>query len=226
MANKTRIKAMAKELNLQTIANGNLKELAMGNLDYLELILAQELESRKQSAIAKVKKFCNLPSIRFNKERLNKGLQHQIEKLLNCDWINKSKNLLVIGECNSGKTALATYLTGNAIEEGFKAFYIKAEELLAVVKGKEAMPKAQATFNKIKNTDLLVLDEMLYLNFAKENLELLYKTVMLLNETTSIIFVTNREASQWLETAEDKYTMRLLISRAVENAEVIRLPKL
>jgi hypothetical protein len=67
MANKTRIKAMAKELNLQTIANGQLKELGVGNLDYLELVLGQELESRKQTAIAKIKKFCNLPTVRLDK---------------------------------------------------------------------------------------------------------------------------------------------------------------
>jgi hypothetical protein len=68
-----------------------------------------------------------------------------------------------------------------------------------------------------------VLDEVLYLNISPEYLELLYKTVMFLNDTTGIIFITNRELSEWLKSNEDKYTMRLLIDRALSNAETIRL---
>jgi len=223
MANRTKIKAMAKELNLQTIVNRQLKELSMGNLDYLQLILEKEVESRKQNSIAKIRKFCSLPSIQLNKERLHEGVRYQVEKLLNCEWIEKSKNLLIIGECNTGKTALANYLANNAVEQGLKVFYIKADELLVVLSKKEVLSKAQAIFNKIRNADLLVLDEVLYLNIDKENLELFYKTIMLINETTSIVFITNREISDWLKTAEEKYTMQLLISRALADTEVIRL---
>ena len=223
MANRTKIKEMASQLGFGTVANGQLKELNMGNLDYLEHILSLELESRKQNAIAKVKKFCNLPNIKFDKDKLNRGLQYQVEKLLGGEWIDKSDNLLIIGACNMGKTALAVYLTSNAIEKGLKAFYIKQDDLLAVTKQKEVLPKASATFNKIRNADLLVLDEMLYLNISPEDLELLYKTVMFINDTTSIVFITNREISEWLKSNEDKYTMRLLIDRALANAETIRL---
>ena len=223
MANRTKIKAMATQLGFGTITNSQLKELNIGNLDYLEHILGQELESRKQNAIAKVKKFCNLPNIKFGKDRLNRGLQYQVEKLLGGEWVNRSENLLIIGACNTGKTALAVYLTSNAIEKGLKAFYIKQEELLTVVKQNEVLPKVSAIFNKIRNADLLVLDEVLYLNISPENLELLYKTVMFINDTTSIVFITNREISEWLKFNEDKYTIRLLIDRALSNAETVRL---
>ena len=223
MASRGKIKSMAKELNLQAIATMPLKELRMGNLEYLEMMLGYELSSRKQNAIAKVKKGCNLPSVKFDKEKLNKGLLYQIEKLLGCDWINKSSNLLIVGEPNTGKTALASYLAGNAIEKGFKAFYIKLDELLVVIKSKETFNKARATYNKIKAVDLLVVDEMLYLDIAAEDLELLYKTIKLINDTASIIFVTNREISKWIKNSEDKYAMELLVKRAIDNCEIVRL---
>jgi len=135
----------------------------------------------------------------------------------------KSKNLLITGECGSGKTALVTYLANNAIEKGFKVYYTKLDELLTMVKGKETSSKAAVTLNRIKNADVLVLDEMLYLNIASADLELLYKTLMLINETTSIVFVTNRDVSEWLGSSEEKYTMQLLINRTIANTEVIRL---
>ena len=223
MANRVRLKELAKELNLQALAAAELEELNMGNLDYLELILSQEVESRKQNAIARIRSGANLPNLVFEKEKLNQGLQYQIEKLIDCSWVVKSKNLLITGECGSGKTALVTYLANNAIEKGFKVYYTKLDELLTMVKGKETSSKAAVTLNRIKNADVLVLDEMLYLNIASADLELLYKTLMLINETTSIVFVTNRDVSEWLGSSEEKYTMQLLINRTIANTEVIRL---
>lgn len=223
MANRTKIKAMAMQLGLGTVATGHLKELGIGNLDYLQLILEKEIESRKQNTIAKVKKFSNLPNVKFDREKLNEGLKYQVDKLLNCDWIGKSKNLLIVGKPNRGKTALASYLATNAIEQSLKVFYVKMDELITVLKQQETLSKARATFGKIKNADLLVLDEILYLNIANEDLELLYKAIMKLNETVSIIFISNREISSWYKAAEDKYTMQLLISRALADTELIML---
>jgi len=60
---------------------------------------------------------------------------------------------------------------------------------------------------------------------AAEDLEVLYKTIMLINDTASIIFVTNREISKWIKNAEDKYAMELLVKRAIENCEIVRLNK-
>ena len=202
MANKSRIKSMAKELNLQTIANGQFKELGMGNLDYLEMMLKQELEYRKRNVIAKVRKHSNLPTTVFDKQRLNSGLRYQVEKLISCEWINNCRNLVIIGGPNTGKTALATYLTNNAIEKGFKAMYIKMADIFMVLQQKDSLYGANTTFNRIKNTDLIVLDEVLYFDISKETLETLYRIIMSLNETTSIVFIANREISEWLANAE------------------------
>ena len=225
MANRSRIKELARELNLQGLVVADLEELNMGNLEYLERILSQEVESRKQNAIARIRSSANLPDIVFEKEKLSQGMRYQVEKLIDCVWVNACKNLLVIGECGTGKTVLATYLANKAIEKCFKTYYIKLDELLVMVRGKDASNKAAATFNRIKNADVLVLDEMLYLNITSTDLELLYKMLMVINETASIVFVTNREMSEWLATAEEKYTMQLLINRAIVNTEFIRLTK-
>ena len=88
---------------------------------------------------------------------------------------------------------------------------------------KDSLEKASITYNKIKNADVLVVDEMLYLNLSRQDLETVYRTLMFINDTTSIIFITNRESSELLRESDEKYTMRLLIERALTNADVIRL---
>jgi len=225
MANRAKICEMAKLLGIQVIAGKQieLKELEMSNLDYLQFIFEKELEMRKQNSINKIRKTANLPNTIFKRERLHEGIQYQVDKLATCSWIEQSKNLLIIGECGSGKTALAIHSAENAICKGFKTFYLKLDELLLVVKNKDTLKKAKAKFNKLRDIDLLVLDEFLYLGIDKDDLALLYKILMSINETTRVIFISNREPSDWIATEEDKYTMQLLIQRAISSAEVIKL---
>ena len=223
MANISKIKEQARELYLMSVADPkfDMQNTDKKSLDYLEYILGVELDNRKKNAIERVRKVCNLPHIRFDAGRVKSDVRSQLDKLLECKWAEQCRNLVINGAC--GKTVLATHLANSALEKGNKVFYIKLEEMLIVLSKRETHEKASATYNKIKNADVLVLDEMLYLNLNRQDLESVYKTLMLINETTIIIFITNREPSELLREADEKYTMRLLIDRALTNADVIRL---
>jgi DNA replication protein DnaC len=98
----------------------------------------------------------------------------------------------------SGKTTVSAHLAEGAINKGFKVFYLKLDGMLLVIKNKDMLKKARATFNKLRNIDLLVLDEFFYLDQSREYLALIYKKLMGINETTSIIFISNREPSDWI----------------------------
>jgi len=225
MANITKIKEQARELCLMTIADPNfdMQHADEKSLDYLEHILGLELENRRQNAIARFRKVCNLPHIRFDIGRVKSDVRSQLERLLECKWADECRNLVITGACGAGKTVLATHIANAALEKGHRVFYIKLEEMLIVLAKKDSLEKASVTYNKIKNADVLVLDEMLYLNLSRQDLETAYRTLMFINDTTSIIFITNRESSELLREADEKYTMRLLIERALTNADVIRL---
>ena len=225
MANITKIKAMARELCLMEIANPNFDmSYADGKcLEYLENLLTMEVDSRRRTAIERIRKTCNLPNIRFDMGRVKSDVRSQLGKLLECSWVEHNKNLVITGACGSGKTVLATHLANAALEKGHKVFYIKLDEMLVVLNRKDSLEKASATYNKILKADVLVLDEMLYLNITRQELEAVYKTLMFINDTASIIFITNREQSEMLHDADEKYTMRLLLERAFSGADVIRL---
>jgi len=225
MANISKIKAQAKELFLMAVADPkfDMQHDDEKCLDYLEYILGAELANRKKNAIERTRKTCNLPHIRFDAGRVKSDVRSQLDKMLECKWADECKNIVISGACGSGKTVLATHLANAALERGHKVFYIKLDEMLLVLQKKDAFEKATATYNKIKNADVLVVDEMLYLNLDRQDLEGVYRTLMLVNDTTSVIFVMNRESSELLRESDEKYTMRLLIERALSNADVIRL---
>jgi len=220
---KNKIRELAKLLNIHTVGNAKfeLNNLMMNNLEYLQWIFERELDVRKDRAIIRVRKIANLPQITLDKNSLHEGLRYQVEKLEECEWAKRSENILIMGSHNSGKTALAVHLANCAINSSYKVLYLKLDELFLVLKNKDILQQARITHTRIKSADVLVLDEFLYLDLPKTDLELLYKTIMSLNSTTSIIYVANREFSDWISSSEDKYTTQLLIQRAVASAELV-----
>jgi len=226
--NKTRIRELAKLLNIHTVGNAKFEfnNLKMSNLEYLQWIFERELEVRKERAIVRMRKISNLPKITFDKNSLHEGMLYHVEKLEKCEWVKKSENILISGSHSVGKTALAVHLANIAIDKSYKVLYLKLDELFLVLKNKDILQQARITHSRIKVADVLVLDEFLYLDLPKQDLELLYKTLMELNSTTSIVYVANREFAEWIASTEDKYAMQLMIQRAVANAELVLLQKL
>ena len=222
MANKTRVRELGRLLNIQTVARKKyeLEESEVSNLDFLQVIFERELEVRRQNAIKRNRKIANLPAIVYDENRLHAGIKYQVKQLESCEWVSKIQNILISGKPNKSKTAIAAHLASTAIDKGHKAFYISLDEFLMVAKSKDALSGAKLTFGRIVKSDILVIDDFLYLDLLKQDLELLYKLLISLTSTTSIIFVSNRDPKDWIRSnIDDKYTLEFLISRAIAKCE-------
>ena len=223
MVNKTKLRELAKQLNIQTVARKKFEfneEFGKTNLEYLQFIFERELEIRRQNAIKRNRKTANLPDFVFDESRLHEGIRHQVKQLESCEWVAKVQNILISGKPNKNKTAIAAHLAYTAIDKGYKAFYITLDELLLVVKRKSELSGAKLTFSRILKSDVLVIDDFLYLDLERPDLELLYRLLISLTNTTSILFVSNRDPKDWVKSnLGDKYTVELLINRAITKCE-------
>ncbi|WP_278320464.1 ATP-binding protein [Herbinix hemicellulosilytica] len=54
-------------------------------------------------------------------------------------------------------------------------------------------------------------------------MQVFYRAVTFLNETRSIIFITNRELSAWIDVADDKHLCQTLLDRMTVNCQIVRL---
>jgi len=223
MASKNRLRELGKLLNIQTVAHKKyeLAEQDIPNLDFLQFVFERELQVRKQNAVRRNRKNANLPQVMLDKARLHEGLLYQLKKLEQCEWIEKSENLLLVGKSNSHKTAIAVHLVNSALDRGYKVIYLAVDELFILLENKDKTQKANLVHSRLMSADVVALDDFLYLDLDKEKLELLYKTLMTLTGSTSIIFVVNRDPLEWVESAADKYTMQLLINRTIATCEKI-----
>lgn len=219
MADIADIKKLARSLCLMNIANGviDLNDETVSNRDYLNNILKQEVECRaKKKANERYRSSC-LPKKIFDETKITSGLRWHVGEIRKLNFCNNVQNIMIIGDCATGKTSLAAKIAKEAIENGASAVYSTEEDLVVSAR------RQKSHWNKILSSDLIVLDELFYVKPSEENLQLLYKTVMFLSETRSFIFVTNRALSEWDNMGVDKHTVSTFRQRIMAGAQLIHL---
>ncbi len=219
MADAKEIQELAKILNLQNIANGtiDLNQETISNKEYLYQILLEEVNIRSVNRLKEAKKVSRLKQMIFDETKITDGLKWQLSKIKEIDFANKKQNIFIIGECSTGKTSLASNIGMDAQDRGAKVVYLTLDELLTEAKLKKGI------WNNILNSDVLILDDVFYLSPTDEELIEIYKLLMFLQETRSIILITNRTLNSWKNMKVDTHLIETLAKRLLQDAQIITL---
>lgn len=214
-----KLQELARILNLMNIANGtiDLNDETISNKDYLYKILLEEVNIRNANKLKDIKKSSRLKQLIFDETKITDGLKWQLSKLKEFDFALKRQNIFIVGDCSTGKTSLASTLGMNALEKGAKVIYITLDDLLVEAKIKKKV------WNTILNADLVIIDDMFYMSPTEEELIQIYKLMMFLQETRSLIIVTNRPLSSWKDMKVDSHLMETLQKRLMQDAQIISL---
>lgn len=219
MADAKEIQELAKMLNLQNVANGtiDLNDESLSNKDYLYKILLEEVNIRNANKLKDVKRASRLKQLTFDETRITDGLKWQLSKLREFDFALKKQNIFIVGDCSTGKTSLASTIGMNALEKGAKVMYLTLDDLMLELKLKKKC------WNNVLNADLIIVDDVFYLTPTEEELVQIYKLMMFLQETRSIILVTNRPLSSWKDMKVDTHLIETLEKRLMQDAQIISL---
>lgn len=219
MADVKEIQELAKILNLQNVANGtiDLNDERLSNKDYLYKILLEEVNIRNSNKIKDLKKSSRLKQLSFDETRITDGLKWQLSKLREFDFALKRQNIFIVGDCSTGKASLASTIGMNALEKGAKVIYLTLDDLMLESKLKKKC------WNNVLNADLIIVDDVFYLMPTEDELVLIYKLMMFLQETRSIIIVTNRPLSSWKDMNVDTHLIETLEKRLMQDAQIISL---
>lgn len=219
MADAKEIQELAKILNLQNIANGtiDLNQETISNMDYLYQILLEEVNIRSANKLKEAKKASRLKQMNFDETKITDGLKWQLSKIREINFANKKQNIFIVGDCSTGKTSLASTIGLDALEKGAKVIYLTLDELLTEAKLKKGI------WNYILNSDVLILDDVFYISPKDEELIEIYKLLMFLQETRSIILITNRTLNSWKNMKVDTHLIETLAKRLLQDAQIITL---
>ena len=219
MAEVSEIRELARKLNLMNIANGviDIDNEIISNKEYLYKILEQEVNIRYQNKIKELKNDSHLPNKKFDHSKITKGLDWQLDRIKQFDFKNNNQNIIIVGECSSGKTALASEIGNAMILKEAKVKYVTMDNLLFI---KKAKPRQ---WNMILKSDAIIIDEVFYITPTYEELLETYRTLIFLSETRSIVLITNRNLSEWKDMKVDVHLVETLKARLMSDAQLIHL---
>ena len=147
----------------------------------------------------------------------------QIEQLKELTWLEQQYNMILLGPPGVGKTHIAIGLGLEAIENGYRVSFYTMGELINILKSQEYLRKSQLQLKAIKEADLIIIDDLMYMAMDQREANLFFHLINDLYERSSIILTSNKGPEQWGELMGDKGITTAILDRLLHKVEVIHL---
>ena len=201
------IAQLLKALRLGRIAeilDDELKLADKNDWAYQELIvrlLRAQWHRHQESALswrierAKLPEKWSLESFPFKRQP---GVsQKQIRGFAELDFIGKAENIVFIGPTGVGKTGLASALLLKALQNGHRGIFLRAQDLFDEMYASLADRSSRKLVTRLARADLLVIDEMGYLNLRPEQTNIFFKLMEERYRRRATIITTNLAYDEW-----------------------------
>jgi DNA replication protein DnaC len=224
------IGAAARELKLPTVRAdaARLAEIAVRerqtHLAYLAELLSAEIDDRtgrrrtRRIAEARFPRLKRLAD--FNPDAIP-GIAAQLATLASGAWIDAAEPVVALGDSGTGKTHLLIGLGLAACEQGRRVRYATTAQLvneLAEAADNRQLSRVAGRYGRL---DLLLLDELGYVQLDPRGAELLFQIITEREERASIAIGTNLPFSEWGTVFPDPRLVAAVVDRVTFNAHII-----
>jgi DNA replication protein DnaC len=147
----------------------------------------------------------------------------QIEQLAELDFLPRAANLVFIGNTGVGKTGLASGILLRALQRGYRGLFIKAQDLFDEMYKSLADHSSRALLDRLMRVELLLIDEMGYLNLRPEQSNIFFKLMEERYGKKATIITTNLEYEDWYGFLGQKEMVGALLDRLRHRCTTIRI---
>ena len=197
--------------------------------DFLQAALESERAARQERVRQALLKIATLPTIKsledYDFNFASGAPKSQIQELASLSFIERAENIVFLGPSGVGKSHLALALAYRAVMAGIKTRFITAADLMIQLAAANAQGRLKGYFNRaIIGPRLLVVDEMGYLPFGREEANLFFNVVAKRYERGSMILTSNLPFTQWASALADDQTLAAaLLDRLLHHAHIVQI---
>jgi len=195
------------------------------HLSYLDALLTVEVEERERHVIDRRLKETKLPRIKtleeFDFAQSPQVAPAEIRQLAEGGYLERAEPVVLIGDCGTGKTHLATGLCVAACRQKKRVRFITAAGLVNELVEAQHHNQLGRVLARWSRYDLIALDEVGYVPLAEIGAELLFQVIADRAERTALIITTNLPFSEWTQVFPNARLCKALLDRITDRAHII-----
>jgi len=191
---------------------------------YLEALLAMEVEERERHTIARRIQEARLPRMKtiddFDFSQSLVPATH-LRELADGGYIQRAEPVVLIGECGTGKTHLATALCVAACQQKKRVRFTTAAGLVNELVEAKHQNQLRRSLARWSRYELIAVDEVGYVPLADIGAELLFQVISDRAARATIIMTTNLPFSEWTQVFNNVRLCKALLDRVTDRAHIL-----
>lgn len=143
--------------------------------------------------------------------------------LITGGYIDKSENILALGNSGTGKTHLSIALGMSACQQGQSVLFKTAAQLVHELTEAHDARRFLSLQKKLKGYKLLIIDELGYVPFSKTGAELLFEVFSQRYESGSLIVTSNLPFEEWPQVFGCSRLTGALLDRLTHHVHILEM---
>ena len=139
------------------------------------------------------------------------------------DYMTKQQNIVWLGPTGCGKSGLATAFLLQALERGYRGYFITFPELVAELYRSLADRSEQQVLRKYARYDCLVIDEVGYVEVEPAQVGLFFTLLQKRHKTKTTLITSNLGFGEWGALLKNNQLTGALLNRLTETSHVINM---
>jgi DNA replication protein DnaC len=197
--------------------------------DFLEKVLVSESLARDERKRIALTRLATMPVIKtleqFDWNHAGGAPKAQVMELAHLAFVERAENVVMLGPSGVGKTHLALMLCHRAVMAGHKTRFITAADLMLQLAAAKSQGRLKEYFNRaVVGPKLLVVDEIGYLPFGRDEANLFFNVVAKRYERGSMVLTSNLPFTQWAGAfADDQTLTAAMLDRLLHHAHIVQI---
>ncbi len=229
----TELKHLLKSLRLSPLLTTLPERVAyakgnkLTHLEFLELLLSDEVERRAQGALQRRLQSAKVDHDqvleRFDWEAKITLDRDRLKGLIGMDWIDRRENVILTGPVGVGKTFLANALAHTACRRGKSVLVLKAAKMFKTLYAARADNSLDKELLKLIAPNLLVIDDFGLACLSPEQAHDFYEIISERYERASTVLTSNRHITEWITLFDDQIIANSALDRLAHNAHQMEI---